>query len=46
MKLIGIYLNDQLAGATAGIERATRLVRTVRASALGRAIEPVAADIV
>src|SRR5918911_885331 len=33
------------AGATAGTERATRLVRTARGSALGRAIEPVAAEI-
>jgi hypothetical protein len=44
-KLLGIYLNDHLAGATAGTERATRLVRTARGSALGRAIEPVAAEI-
>ncbi|MFF0794666.1 hypothetical protein [Streptomyces spiralis] len=45
MKLLGIYLNDHLAGATAGTERATRLARTARGSALGRAIEPVAAEI-
>jgi hypothetical protein len=45
MKLLGIYLNDHLAGATAGTERATRLVRTARGSALGRAIEPVVAEI-
>ena len=45
MKLLGIYLNDHLAGATAGTERATRLVRTARGSELGRAIEPVAAGI-
>ncbi|MFC8342275.1 hypothetical protein [Streptomyces sp. NPDC057280] len=44
-KLLGIYLNDHLAGATAGTERATRLTRTARGSALGRAIEPVAAEI-
>ncbi|MFF9217183.1 hypothetical protein [Streptomyces viridosporus] len=43
-KLLGIYLNDHLAGATAGTARATRLVRTARGSALGRAIEPVAAE--
>lgn len=45
MKLLGIYLNDHLAGATAGTERAARLVRTARGSALGRALEPVAAEI-
>lgn len=45
MKLLGIYLNDHLAGATAGTARAARLVRTARGSALGRAIEPVAAEI-
>ncbi|MER6032209.1 hypothetical protein [Streptomyces sp. NPDC001851] len=45
MKLLGVYLNDHLAGATAGTERVTRLVRTARGSALGRAIEPVAAEI-
>lgn len=45
-KLLGIYLNDHLAGATAGTARVTRLARTARGSALGRAIEPVAAEIV
>ncbi|MEU6769812.1 hypothetical protein [Streptomyces sp. NPDC046759] len=45
MKLLGIYLNDHLAGAMAGTERAARLVRTARGSALGRALEPVAAEI-
>ncbi|MET8767895.1 hypothetical protein [Streptomyces sp. NPDC004658] len=45
MKLLGIYLNDHLAGATAGTERVTRLARTAGASALGRAIGPVAAEI-
>ncbi|MFI0168065.1 hypothetical protein [Streptomyces sp. NPDC017095] len=44
-RLLGIYLNDHLAGATAGTERAARLVRTARASALGRALAPVAAGI-
>jgi hypothetical protein len=45
MRLLGIYLNDHLAGATAGTERATRLARVARGSALGRAIGPVAAEI-
>ncbi|MGA5042211.1 hypothetical protein ACPCA8_35080 [Streptomyces capoamus] len=44
-KLLGIYLNDHLAGATAGTGRAARLARTARGSALGRALEPVAAEI-
>ncbi|MFF7971596.1 hypothetical protein [Streptomyces sp. NPDC007905] len=45
LKLLGIYLNDHLAGATAGTERIAHLVRTSRGSALGRALEPVAAEI-
>lgn len=45
LKLLGIYLNDHLAGATAGTARAGRLARVARGSALGRAIEPVAAEI-
>ncbi|WDM12971.1 hypothetical protein J3S85_16400 [Streptomyces lavenduligriseus] len=45
LRLLGIYLNDHLAGATAGTDRAARLARTARGSALGRAIEPVAAEI-
>ncbi|MFF5439223.1 hypothetical protein [Streptomyces achromogenes] len=45
VRLLGIYLNDHLAGATAGTDRAARLARTARGSALGRAIEPVAAGI-
>ncbi|MGW3494642.1 hypothetical protein [Streptomyces sp. NPDC001020] len=44
-KLLGIYLNDHLAGATAGTQRAAHLARTARGSALGRAIAPVAAEI-
>ncbi|MEU0054416.1 hypothetical protein [Streptomyces sp. NPDC006309] len=44
-RLLGIYLNDHLAGATAGAERAGSLVRSVRGSALGRALGPVAAEI-
>ncbi|MFJ4953804.1 hypothetical protein [Streptomyces sp. NPDC088760] len=45
VKLLGIYLNDHLAGATAGTERAAHLVRSSRGSELGRALEPVAAEI-
>ncbi|WP_330341589.1 hypothetical protein [Streptomyces sp. NBC_00557] len=45
MKLLGVYLNDHLAGATAGTARAARLARTSRGSALGRALGPVAAEI-
>lgn len=43
--LLGIYLNDHLAGATAGAERARYLVRTCGDSALGAAVAPVAAEI-
>ncbi|MCK7627649.1 hypothetical protein MUU72_31915 [Streptomyces sp. RS10V-4] len=45
MKLLGIYLNDHLAGATAGTQRADHLVRAARGSPLGRALGPVAAEI-
>ncbi|MFG2356274.1 hypothetical protein [Streptomyces sp. NPDC048521] len=45
MKLLGIYLNDHLAGATAGTQRAGHLARVSRGSALGRALGPVAAEI-
>ncbi|MEU2439766.1 hypothetical protein ABZ595_26825 [Streptomyces rubradiris] len=45
VRLLGIYLNDHLAGATAGTDRAARLARAARGSALGRAIGPVAAEI-
>ncbi len=34
LDLLGIYLNDHLAGATAGVERAHHLVRTTRDTAL------------
>ncbi|MFJ4584108.1 hypothetical protein [Streptomyces echinatus] len=44
-KLLGIYLNDHLAGATAGTQRAAHLVRATRGSALSRALGPVAAEI-
>ncbi|MET8564911.1 hypothetical protein ABZV75_31685 [Streptomyces flaveolus] len=45
MKLLGIYLNDHLAGATAGTQRIGHLVRSARGSALGRALRPVAVEI-
>ncbi|MES4892264.1 hypothetical protein [Streptomyces sp. NPDC096012] len=45
MKLLGIYLNDHLAGATAGTQRAGHLARATRGSELGRAMAPVAAQI-
>ncbi|GAA3878635.1 hypothetical protein [Streptomyces lannensis] len=45
MKVLGVYLNDHLAGATAGALRAGGLARTTRGSALGRAVGPVAAEI-
>ncbi|MEU2355934.1 hypothetical protein [Streptomyces misionensis] len=44
-RLLGIYLNDHLAGATAGTLRAGHLARTSRGSALGRAVGPVAMEI-
>ncbi len=40
MKLLGVYLNDHLAGATAGAQRIGHLARTMRGSALGRALGP------
>ncbi|MFI1434478.1 hypothetical protein [Streptomyces lydicus] len=45
LDLLGIYLNDHLAGATAGVERAHHLVRTARDAALSEALGPVAAEI-
>ncbi|POX63486.1 hypothetical protein C3492_09935 [Streptomyces sp. Ru62] len=45
VKLLGIYLNDHLAVDTLGAERAARLARASRGSALGRALGPVAAEI-
>ncbi|MEU6591862.1 hypothetical protein ABZ923_22005 [Streptomyces sp. NPDC046881] len=45
MKLLGIYLNDHLAGATAGTQRVGHLARASRGTALGRAIGGVAAEI-
>lgn len=45
LALLGIYLNDHLAGATAGTERARHLVRSTRDSALAEALGPVSAEI-
>jgi hypothetical protein len=43
--LLGIYLNDHLAGATAGVERARHMTRTLSGSALAEAFEPIATEI-
>ncbi|MFJ4523594.1 hypothetical protein ACIP4Y_22000 [Streptomyces sp. NPDC088810] len=45
MKLLAIYLNDHLAGATAGTQRVGHLARASRGTALGRALDGVAAEI-
>ncbi|WP_078894607.1 hypothetical protein [Streptomyces sp. NRRL S-1022] len=44
-KLLGVYLNDHLAGATAGSRRVGHLARVSRGTALGRALDGVAAEI-
>ncbi|MCS0602741.1 hypothetical protein NX794_16195 [Streptomyces sp. LP11] len=44
-RLLSIYLNDHLAGATAGTRRADHLAAVTRGTALGRALAPVAAEI-
>ncbi|MFE7358067.1 hypothetical protein ACFU8Q_34305 [Streptomyces sp. NPDC057543] len=43
--MLGIYLNDHLMGATAGVERVRQLVSKVRGSALAGALGPVADEI-
>ncbi|MEV0980048.1 hypothetical protein [Streptomyces sp. NPDC049915] len=43
--LLGIYLNDHLAGATAGVERVRYLTRAQQGTELGAALRPVAAEI-
>ncbi|GAB2868927.1 hypothetical protein GCM10027074_40710 [Streptomyces deserti] len=43
--LLGIYLNDHMAGATAGTERARHMVRSYRSSDLAAAMEPIATEI-
>ncbi|MGW2256092.1 hypothetical protein ACWCXH_39030 [Kitasatospora sp. NPDC001660] len=42
---LDIYLNDHMAGATAGVQRARHLARATSGSALGGAMGPLAADI-
>ncbi|MBD3011301.1 MULTISPECIES: hypothetical protein [unclassified Streptomyces] len=44
-RMLGIYLNDHLAGATAGMELARRTAREHRQSPLGGDLEDVAAQI-
>ncbi|MEU0598431.1 hypothetical protein ABZ484_09285 [Streptomyces sp. NPDC006393] len=43
--LLGIYLNDHLAGATMGAERARHLATACRGSELGAAVAPIATAI-
>ncbi|MCW7941264.1 hypothetical protein AAW14_04110 [Streptomyces hygroscopicus] len=43
--LLGVYLNDHLAGSTIGCERAQYTVRALHGSPLGRALAPIAAEI-
>lgn len=43
--LLGIYLNDHLAGATAGVERARYLAEAERDTALAAALGPLADEI-
>ncbi|MBT2420281.1 hypothetical protein J7F01_13075 [Streptomyces sp. ISL-22] len=42
---LGIYLNDHLAGATAGTDRARHLVRSCEGSPLAATLGPIAAEI-
>ncbi|MET9830747.1 hypothetical protein ABZ078_15825 [Streptomyces sp. NPDC006385] len=43
--LLGVYLNDHLAGATAGTDRAGYMVRSHGDSALAEALRPIATEI-
>ncbi|MFI1168168.1 hypothetical protein ACH4UM_32395 [Streptomyces sp. NPDC020801] len=43
--LLGIYLNDPLAGATAGTERSRRLATACQGSWIGDAMAPIATEI-
>ncbi|HEY9408611.1 MAG TPA: hypothetical protein VIP77_03430 [Jiangellaceae bacterium] len=43
--LLGVYLNDHLAGATAGLELARRMARTHRATPVGAALDALAHDL-
>ncbi|MEU5591749.1 hypothetical protein [Streptomyces sp. NPDC020298] len=45
MDLLGIYLNDHLAGATVGTRRAGYVARAHRGTALGDVLEPLAREI-
>jgi hypothetical protein len=42
---LGIYLNDHLAGATAGADRARHMARSYRGSALAASMGPIATEI-
>jgi hypothetical protein len=44
-RLLGIYLNDHLAGSAAGVELARRLARDHRGSPIGDVLEPLAEEI-
>jgi hypothetical protein len=44
-ELLGIYLNDHLAGATAGVELAHRMARSPDAPGPGRTMQRLAAEI-
>ena len=44
-EFLGIYLNDHLAGATVGTERARYLVKANRGTPIASAMEPIAAEI-
>ncbi|GAB1331328.1 hypothetical protein [Streptomyces sp. NPDC093260] len=43
--LLGIYLNDHLAGATVGMERSRHLTTSCRGTEIGDAMEPITAEI-
>ncbi|WP_200308468.1 hypothetical protein [Streptomyces adelaidensis] len=45
MTLLGIYLNDHLAGATAGTDRARYLARSCRGTAFAPALDAIATEI-
>ncbi|MFJ4367441.1 hypothetical protein [Streptomyces chartreusis] len=43
--LLGVYLNDHLAGATGGVERARHMTRSHRGTDLAAAMEPICNEI-
>jgi hypothetical protein len=43
--LLGIYLNDHLAGATGGLELARRVARSHRGPGAGAAVQRLAAEV-